>query len=141
MDFLELVPVPPKDTFNVRLTSPGSRHMLDLLGHPVKGGTYRPDGECTTPNNPSFTPLLVTRSVGPFRVTGLRPAVQSLQDVLLRVRNELPELHALLGSAGMLLGRGVSGGGCDALRGIEVAVGNVEGGGRDLTRRRVAWPS
>jgi hypothetical protein len=76
-----------------------------MFGHPVQGGAYRPDGKCTTPNNPSFTPLLVTKNVGPFKVTGLRPAVNSLQEVLERVKHEVPDLYAILGSSGMLCSR------------------------------------
>lgn len=105
MDLLELIPVPPKNTFNLGLTSPGNNDMLDLFGHPVQGGAYRSDGKCTQPNSPTFTPLLVTRNVGPFKVTGLRPAVQSLQDILVRVQQEVPDLYTILNSSGMLCSR------------------------------------
>lgn len=105
MNFLELIPVPPKNTFNLGLTSPRNSYMLNLFGHPVVGAAYRLDGKCTQPNNPTLTPLIVTKNVGPFKVTGLRPAVQSLQDVLARVKQEIPDLYALLGSSGMLCSR------------------------------------
>jgi D-alanyl-D-alanine carboxypeptidase len=105
MNFLELIPVPPKNTFNLGLTSPKNDHMLELFGHPVEGGAYRSDGKCTQPNSPTFTPLLVTQNVGPFRVTGLRPAVLSLRDILTRVKQEVPDLYAMLGSSGMLCSR------------------------------------
>ena len=105
MNFLELIPVPPKNTFNLGLTSPGNSYMLGLFGHPVQGAAYRGDGKCTQPNSPPFTQLLVTRNVGAFKVTGLRPAVQSLQEVLTRVQQELPDLFAILGSSGMLCAR------------------------------------
>nr|AAQ21356.1 Csw004 [uncultured bacterium] len=105
VNYTELVPVPPKNTFNLGLKSPGNQYMLDLFGHPVKDGRYSSDGKCTQPNNPALSALLVTQSVGPFRATGLRPAVQSLRDVLLRVQHELPDLYAMLGSSGMLCSR------------------------------------
>jgi D-alanyl-D-alanine carboxypeptidase len=105
VNYLELISVPPKNTFNLGLTSPNNNYMLSLFGHPVQGASYRPDGECTQPNNPAFTQMLVTRSVGPFKATGLRPAIQSLQDVLTRVRLEVPDLYELLGSSGMLCSR------------------------------------
>lgn len=105
MNYLELVPVPPKHTFNLGLTSPPNSYLVDLFGHPVQHGAYKPDGACTAPNAPAFTPLLETRNVGPFKVTGLRPAVQSLRDVLARVQLEVPDLYALLGSSGMLCSR------------------------------------
>ena len=94
MDFLELIPVPPKTTFNLGLTSPGNQHMLELFGHPVKNGAYRADGKCTPPDNVTFKVRMETRDVGPFRATGLRPALQSLTEALGRVREEVPELHA-----------------------------------------------
>lgn len=105
MNFLDLVPVPPKHTFNVGLTSPGNTHMINMFGHPVQGAAYRSDGECTQPNNRTFISLLVTKNVGPFTVTGLRPAVASLHEILGRVKQEIPDLYAILGSSGMLCSR------------------------------------
>jgi hypothetical protein len=105
MNYLDLVEVPPRTTFNLGLTSPGNQYMVDLLGHPVKDASYRPDGKCTRPDAPSFTRLLVTKTIGPLKVTGLKPAVQSLQEVLGRVRGEIPDLYALLGTAGMQCAR------------------------------------
>ena len=101
MNYLEKIPVPPKGTFNVGLTSPRNGDMLALFGHPVQGGFYRTDGECSTPDNPTFTALLATRNVGPFKVTGIRPALDSISEIFARVKAELPDLHALLGTAGM----------------------------------------
>lgn len=49
--------------------------------------------------------LLATRNVGPFKATGLRPALRSLQEVLARVQLEVPDLYALLKSSGMLCSR------------------------------------
>lgn len=105
MSLLELIPVPPKSSFNLGLSSPGNRYMKNFLGHPVIDEAYRPDGSCTEPNNRKFRELLVTQDVGPFHVTGVLPAVQSLRDVLGRVESELPELYAILGTEGMLCAR------------------------------------
>jgi hypothetical protein len=101
MDFLERIPLPPKETFNVGLTSSPNSQMLELFGHPVKNAAYRSDGECTVADNQKFAKLLETRSVGPFRVTGISPALDSLTQILDRVRVEVPDLHAMLGTAGM----------------------------------------
>jgi len=101
MNFLEKIPVPPKGTFNVGLTSAKNADMLALFGHPVTGGAYRPDGKCTQADNPSFVTLLATRDVGPFRVTGLKPALESMTSIFARVESELPDLHALLRTEGM----------------------------------------
>lgn len=46
-----------------------------------------------------------TESVGPFRVTGLKPAMASLRAVLGQVHSELPDLYGLLGSLGMRMVR------------------------------------
>lgn len=105
MTYLDLVPLPPENTFNLGLTSPGNSYMLKLFGHPVVNAAYRPDGRCTSPNSPTFKPLLATRNVGPFKVTGLEPAIHSLQSIMMRVKEEVPDLYVLLGSAGMLCSR------------------------------------
>ncbi len=54
MAFLDLIPVPPKTTFNLGLTAAGNTQMLALFGHPVLGGAYRPDGVCSPVTNPAF---------------------------------------------------------------------------------------
>jgi len=105
VNYTELVPVPDKSTFNLGLTSPRNKDMLGYFGHPVVGGKYDPEGECTTVDSPVLRPLLVTRSVGPFRVTGIRPAVESMKHVLTRVENEVPDLYSILGTAGMQCAR------------------------------------
>ena len=51
----------------------------------------------------------MTASVGPFRVTGLDIAVQSLARVMDSVRRHDPEVYAQLGTAGMLCCRFVRG--------------------------------
>jgi hypothetical protein len=105
MDYLEKIPLPAKSTFNVGLTSAGNQQMLDLFGHPVKGAAYLKSGDCTSPNNKSFVALLETRSVGPFKVTGLKPALDALTEILARVKAELPDLYDMLGTAGMQCSR------------------------------------
>lgn len=52
---------------------------------------------------------LVTESVGPFRVTGFKPAVAHLRASLNKVQARKPALFAALGSAGMLAVRHVRG--------------------------------
>jgi hypothetical protein len=44
---------------------------------------------------------LKTQSVGPFRVTGILPALESLTEILARVKTEIPALYNVLGTAGM----------------------------------------
>lgn len=105
MSYTDLVNVPPKDTFNLGLTSPRNKDMLNYFGHPVRHGRYNADGSCSTPNNTTFSNRLRTRSVGPFRTTGIEPAIESLKDVFSRVESEVPDLYAILGTAGMQCAR------------------------------------
>lgn len=105
MDFLEKIPLPAKATFNQGLSSVGNAAMRALFGEPVADGAYRADGDCTQVDNPALLKLLETRSVGPFRVTGIKPALDALQPIFARVETEVPDLYAILGSAGMLCAR------------------------------------
>jgi hypothetical protein len=52
---------------------------------------------------------ILSISVGPFRVTGLRPAVLSLQQVVYAIRDAQPEVYRGLGTAGMSCARWVRG--------------------------------
>jgi hypothetical protein len=79
--------------------------MLGLIGNPR--GRY--DQECRPVTNEKIRALIVTKDVGPFRVTGLRPAVQTLEVILAEVKREQPAIHAVLGTAGMLCARLVRG--------------------------------
>ncbi|MGD9614004.1 MAG: peptidoglycan-binding protein [Alphaproteobacteria bacterium] len=79
--------------------------MLQILGRPRD--TF--DNECRPATNHPIRALLVTQDVGPFRVTGIRPAVDSLREVLAQVRNAHPEVHAVLGTAGMFCARLIRG--------------------------------
>ena len=105
MNLLEKLKVPPRTTFNVGFGSAGNAYMLALFGHPVLEGRYDAAGKCTPVNNPEFKTKITTASVGPFRVTGLKPAVASLKEIFARVQAEVPELYAILGSAGMQCAR------------------------------------
>ena len=101
MGFLDKIPLPPKTTFNVGLTPAGNATMLGLFGHPVQNAAYLPSGDCTPANNATFVKLLETRTVGPFTVTGLKPALDSMAQILGRVKTEVPDLYNALGTAGM----------------------------------------
>lgn len=105
MNYLEKIPVPPINTFNVGLTPARNADMLGYFGHPVSNSAYHPEGKCTDVNNDAFKIRLATRNVGPFRVTGLIPALVSLTDVFTRVKSEVPDLYAILQTAGMLCAR------------------------------------
>jgi Putative peptidoglycan binding domain/D-alanyl-D-alanine carboxypeptidase len=75
--------------------------MLGLLGNPR--GNY--DDVCREVTNATLKANIEIAHVGPFKVQGLRPAVASLKDILAEVAVTQPEVHAGLGSAGMLCAR------------------------------------
>jgi hypothetical protein len=52
--------------------------------------------------NAKIKALLVTKDVGPFAVTGIKPAVEALTRIFTKVQAQEPALLAQLGTAGML---------------------------------------
>jgi hypothetical protein len=72
-----------------------------LLGNPR--GDY--DQICREVTDPALKAHMQIASVGPFRVQGLRPAVASLKVVIAEIAVTQPDVHAGLGSAGMLCAR------------------------------------
>jgi len=76
----------PSPDVNRGLTSPTSAQLTALLGDPTAT---------------RVTSNTATESVGPFRITGLKPALASLRAVLAQVHHELPDLYGLLGHLGM----------------------------------------
>lgn len=91
-----VVPIPAG--INVGLSAARNGTMHALLGMPRD----QVDDTCRGVTNEPLKSLIVTADVGPFRVTGLRPAVDSLRGVLLAVKAAHPAVHASLGTAGML---------------------------------------
>jgi hypothetical protein len=98
VNYLEQIPKPARQGINQGLTSPSSSFMTSLLGLP------RPDltGNCQPPTDPAFKKRVETRMVGPIKVTGLSVALDALDRVLADVKNELPDLYALIGAEGMM---------------------------------------
>jgi hypothetical protein len=94
------LPRPAAGTINTGLAAVSNDYMLQTFGQPLVGGGYT--SLCQQPNNVRLRRNIVTDSVGPFRVTGLWPAVLSLKDVMAGIAREQPAVYAELGSAGML---------------------------------------
>jgi hypothetical protein len=92
----------------------GARYatMLQILGNPR--GHY--SSECKPPENRRLRNLLVTRNAGPFRVQGIRPAVDTLEAILADVKAAEPDVHSRLGHVGMLC--------CRLVRGSSSAISN-----------------
>jgi hypothetical protein len=98
VNYLEVIAEPDPAGINKGLSSPSAAFMTAMVGNPRDSYT----GECQDPTNAAFRKLIETRSVGPIRVTGLKPALKSLDAVFGDVKNELPDLYAIVGTAGML---------------------------------------
>lgn len=103
--FTTLMPRPDRTTLNKGLTSPPNRTLLAKFGNPREN--YSQVDQPIT--NPKLKAMMSTESVGPFRVTGLRPAVASLREVMNDVQRAMPELYSALSSAGMCVVRNVRG--------------------------------
>ncbi len=110
MALTDLVLVPPginQGVRNARQTT-----MLALLGNPRD--SY--DQECREMTNPRLAGLVTTDRVGPLHVRGLRPAIESLKQVVTDIETEVPEVFAALGTAGMFCAR--------LVRGSQTAISN-----------------
>lgn len=112
INYTDHLPLPPRASVNVGLTSPSNRTIIAKLGSPRDSYTQ----ECAAATNAAFVAACTTASVGPFRVTGHRDAVTSLRGVFAEVQREHPDLYAKLGTAGMLC--------CRYQRGSTTAVSN-----------------
>lgn len=103
MPITDLIPIP--DGINPGLNAARQVTMKTLLGNP-RGSFTR---DCLPVTNPVLRGLIRTENVGPFRVTGLEPAVNSLREVMAVIREEEREVFNGLGSSGMLCARLVRG--------------------------------
>lgn len=102
------LPQAMRDDINRDLNGTGNNLMLSVLGRPKASIGTR----CSSSNlYPNFRKHLVwSVDVGPFKVSGLRPAVELLTKVMDDIREEEPEIYGTLSSAGMLCVRRVRGG-------------------------------
>jgi hypothetical protein len=79
--------------------------MLQILGQ--ARDTF--DHTCRPATRDPVKSLLVSADVGPFRATGIRPAVDSLREVLAQIKEAHPDVHAALNTAGMFCARLIAG--------------------------------
>jgi len=94
------VPTPARNTVNKGLTAVDNDYMLQKFGQPRVEEDYTQQYQPVT--NPALKPRIITQSVGPFSVTGLNSAVNSLATVLAQVKRDQLDVYKALGSAGML---------------------------------------
>lgn len=102
-NYTKRVPIPAASSINSGL-SPCGNSLLNHFGRP---GPLKTD--CSPPTNGKLKAKLVTKSVGPFRVTGLIPAVDSLTRIFAKIKTDDPELYNELKAAGMLCCRLIRG--------------------------------
>jgi D-alanyl-D-alanine carboxypeptidase len=94
-----------KTRFNRSIERPRPGFLRELLGEPR--ASYSQD--CQPVTNPRLVDALETRAVGNFRLTMLRPALDSFERVMARLQAEEPDIFAALGTAGALCVRLVRG--------------------------------
>jgi hypothetical protein len=96
-------PVPIPADINPGITFCRQSTILNALGKP---GALTAD--CSKVTGQRVLSLLVqNEDVGPFRVTGVGPAVEALKRIFAEVQQQEPALFAALGTAGMLCCRRV----------------------------------
>jgi hypothetical protein len=103
MAITDLIPIP--SNINTGLNAARQLTMKSLLGSP-RGSFTR---DCQPVTNPTLRRLIVTDDVGPFRITGLAPAIESLKQVMTQIHDQQREVFGGLGTAGMLCARLVRG--------------------------------
>lgn len=113
-DLLRPVPRPAPGTINRGVNAVSNGFMLAALGTPLVNGGYT--SLCQMPTLPKLRRNIVTDTIGPFRVTGLVPAVLSLKAIMADIRAEQPAAYAGLGTAGMLC--------CRLVRGSATSISN-----------------
>lgn len=101
----KLVPRPAPNAINSGLSSLKAATLLKTLGRPRPKLT----SNCEPVTSSGMRKRIVTEDVGPFRVTGLDIAVDSLRRVFDDVRRERPDLYDAVGNMGMLCCRLVRG--------------------------------
>ncbi|MBU3031513.1 M15 family metallopeptidase [Paracoccus marinaquae] len=101
-----------KARFNMGITQPGNRVMLEVLGPPRDNYST----ECQSVTQPRLKSLLETRQIGPIRVTMVKPALDSLGRILAELQQSEPDIYNALGTAGAMCAR--------LIRGSRTAVSN-----------------
>lgn len=91
------IPIPPKDLMNTGLSPAKSSTMLSKLGKP---GALTKD--CSNPTGKFKKRVKFGVDVGPFKVSGLDFAVESLRQIFLEVHQQMPDVFSHVKTEGML---------------------------------------
>ena len=93
----DLIPIPSKNVMNTGLTSARESTMLKIFGTP---GQLTKD--CSDPSPDLIKQLVYGMDVGPFKVSGLRFAIESLKQIFDEVKEKLPEVYQAVKKDGVL---------------------------------------
>lgn len=91
------VPIPPKTQMNVNLSAANEKTMLRILG--VPGVLTK---KCTNPTGVFLKRVKYKVDVGPFVVSGLDVAVETLVQLFAEVKKDLPDLYQEVKTTGLL---------------------------------------
>jgi len=94
-----------KARFNKGITQPNNRVMKELL--PAPRSSY--STQCQPVTNQHLKELLQTASIGNFRVTMIKPAIESLERIMARLKESDPDIYEKVGTAGALCARLIRG--------------------------------
>jgi hypothetical protein len=101
----ELIPKGSISGYNAGLAPASNATMQARFGAPRSSYSQN----CQAVTNAALSRRIVTRSIGPFRVTGLDSAVASLTTVMASIATNQRLVYRVLGTAGMLCARYVRG--------------------------------
>jgi hypothetical protein len=90
------VPIPAAGVMNVGLTPASEKTMLDRFGQP---GLRTAD--CSEPSSGMKALLVTNVDVGPFKVTGMKAAVESLKRIFDEVKVTFPQVFAEVSTEGL----------------------------------------
>jgi len=103
--FAQVVLIADRRNVNEGLTNSSSSYLTGIFGPPRQDLSQ----DCQPMTNPLLKDMVVTRDVGPVRVTMLEPAIISLQQVFRNVQVFEPELYDRISTAGSLCVRLIRG--------------------------------
>jgi len=103
--YTQVVNIANRREVNDGLTNSSSSYLVGVFGPPRQDLSQ----DCQAMTNPILKDLVVTRDVGPIRVTMLEPAIISLQQVFKNVQVFEPELYDRISTAGSLCVRLIRG--------------------------------
>lgn len=96
-DLSDLVPLPPPGQMNVGLSACTESTMLKKFGRP---GSLTKD--CSDPTGAFKKQIRFGVDIGPFKVSGLHLAVESVRQIFDAVKIRLPEVFSQIKTEGML---------------------------------------